>query len=140
MRTLCTICLFCFFAAWTQGQAQLTIEVELNKADAGGAVRVALCQGEQAYDQEKGCILVAAPAKGGVVVMTVPELAPGTYAIKAFHDVNDNGKFDFNWAGIPREPYGFSNNATGFMAAPGYEQAAFTVAKGRNTTRLKLKG
>ena len=39
-------------------------------------------------------------------------LPKGKYAISIFHDVNDNEKLNSNLLGIPKEPYGFSNNPT----------------------------
>lgn len=35
----------------------------------------------------------------------------GTYALVVLHDENMNGKLDTNWLGIPKEGYGFSNDA-----------------------------
>ena len=43
------------------------------------------------------------------------ELPPGTYAIGIFHDANLNNRLDNYFFGVPREQYGFSNNARGFM-------------------------
>jgi uncharacterized protein (DUF2141 family) len=36
-----------------------------------------------------------------------------------------NGKLDTNALGIPREGYGFSNDATGWLGAPTYRAASF---------------
>ena len=121
-------------------QAQLVIEVELTKPTAGGTVRMAICPSAKAYKTEKGCIVASGSAKGSVVHITVDDLPEGRYAIKAFHDVNDSGTMEFNITGMPKEPYGFSNNASGFMGAPKFEDAAFTVKKGKNTTRFKMRG
>lgn len=60
---------------------------------------------------------------------TVPK---GTYAISAFHDENSNGILDKNVLGIPKERYGFSNNAKGFMSAPSFEQAKVSVTGNKN--------
>jgi len=35
----------------------------------------------------------------------------GTYGIKIYIDKNNNNKFDFNIIGIPKEQFGFSNDA-----------------------------
>jgi uncharacterized protein (DUF2141 family) len=53
------------------------------------------------------------------------ELPAGRYALVVLHDENMNGRIDYNWLGIPREGYGFSNDARGILAAPSFEQAAF---------------
>lgn len=51
----------------------------------------------------------------------------GTYAISVFHDENGNGKLDTQMFGIPSEPVGTSNNATGFFGPPKFEDAKFEV-------------
>ncbi len=52
----------------------------------------------------------------------------GTYAIRYFHDENNNGKMDTGTFGIPKEGYGFSNNARGFMGPPDFEDMLFEVS------------
>ena len=65
-------------------------------------------------------------------------LPNGEYAIAVFVDVNGNKKIDKNFLGIPKEQYGFSNNAMGRMSAPTFEQAKFTV-KGSTTHSILLR-
>ncbi len=57
----------------------------------------------------------------------VCSLKPGTYAAAPFHDENNNGEFDTNFLGIPKEGYGFSNDAKGGSGWPLYNDATFTV-------------
>ncbi len=54
-------------------------------------------------------------------------LEPGDYGIKAFHDVNGDGRMNSNPFGMPTEPYAFSNNAVGNMGPAGWDRARFTV-------------
>jgi len=54
-------------------------------------------------------------------------LPTGDYAVKAFHDVNGNGRMDANPFGMPTEPYAFSNNAVGNMGPAGWDRARFSV-------------
>ena len=53
------------------------------------------------------------------------DLPEGTYAVSIFHDENDNGKLDTNFFGIPKEDYGCSNDAKGFMGPPKWKDAIF---------------
>lgn len=48
-------------------------------------------------------------------------------AIAVFQDIDGNGKLTKNQMGIPREPYGFSNNARGMFGPPAFKQAAFEL-------------
>jgi len=59
------------------------------------------------------------------------DIPPGTYAMAVVHDENTNGKLDTNWAGVPTEGYGFSNNAQGVLGAPSFAAASFKY-DGRN--------
>ena len=65
-------------------------------------------------------------------------LEPGEYGIKAFHDVNGNGRMDTNPFGMPIEPYAFSNNAVGNMGPAGWDRARFTV-DGATTQTISIR-
>lgn len=60
----------------------------------------------------------------------------GTYAIAILHDENSNGKMDFNLLGIPKEDYGFSNNAKGILSAPSFKKASFKINKNQNLVQV----
>jgi uncharacterized protein (DUF2141 family) len=51
---------------------------------------------------------------------------PGSYAVVAYHDKNANGDLDVAVI-IPREPYGFSNNARSLFGPPRFKKASFDV-------------
>ncbi len=51
----------------------------------------------------------------------------GTYAIAVYHDENMNHKLDKNFFGIPKEGYGFSNNAKPMFGPPSFEKAQFKL-------------
>ena len=51
----------------------------------------------------------------------------GTYAIAMFHDENMNNKLDKNLLKIPKEGYGFSNNAKPFFGPPKFDKAKFQL-------------
>ena len=59
--------------------------------------------------------------------VTFDGLAAGDYAMKSFHDVDNDGAMDTNPFGIPTEPYAFSNNAVGNMGPASWERAHFPV-------------
>ena len=59
-------------------------------------------------------------------------LAAGEYAVSFIHDENNNKKMDTNFFGIPKEKYGCSNNARGFMGPPKYVDAKFRLTENRS--------
>ncbi len=51
------------------------------------------------------------------------------YGVIVYHDLNANGKLDRNILGIPREPYGFSNNPSTRFGPPDFDKASFDSSK-----------
>jgi len=70
------------------------------------------------------------------IEVTIENIPPGEYAISIFHDENDNGKLDTNFIGIPKEPYGFSNNPVIKLRPPTFMEAKFVH---RQLTHLAIK-
>lgn len=56
------------------------------------------------------------------------------YALIVYHDLNDNGRLDRNFLGIPREPYGFSNNPSTRFGPPGFHEASFDSSQNNSIT------
>lgn len=128
-------------AARADDKAVLTVKVE-HIAPRGGNLRLAL------YD-EKSFAADDAPTIADRVVSATPPVQmvtfdgvpPGTYAIKMFQDANRNGKFDFNWLGLPYERYGFSSNARPdwmHLSPPEFKAAKIELKPGANTTEIWL--
>ncbi|MBL8560300.1 MAG: DUF2141 domain-containing protein [Hyphomonadaceae bacterium] len=72
-----------------------------------------------------------APVADGVATLTLRAPAPGRYALKIYHDLNNDAGLNRAAYGMPTEPYGFSNNADGRFGPPSFDAAAFDLpAKG----------
>ncbi len=102
-----------------------------------GSVHYAVYNRPEAFpkrDQRfaKGQVLV----RGDSVIIMVPNLPPGHYAVAVFHDENGNGEFDQGLFGIPLERYGFSNDARGFLGPPDFEAARIEL--GKTTRRITI--
>jgi uncharacterized protein (DUF2141 family) len=122
-----------------KAQGTLTVEVVLNKPEAGGQLMMLLCPSKEAYDKDEGCIPKMVKADGRTVRVTFTDVKPGTYAVKVFHDINSDRKLNTSWVGWPQEPYGFSNDAPVSMGPPSFKAAAVTVKEGGQTTRINLR-
>ncbi len=75
----------------------------------------------------------ASAQKDGRVLIRLtelPEQAGMRLALSVFHDLNGNGKLDSNAFGMPKEPYGFSNNAAASFGPPKFEKAQFEAKQG----------
>lgn len=62
----------------------------------------------------------------GKITATFENVAPGTYAIMALHDENDNNAMDFEDSGMPKESYGMSNNPMSY-GPPQFATAKFEI-------------
>jgi uncharacterized protein (DUF2141 family) len=60
-------------------------------------------------------------------------LPAGTYAAAILHDENDDQKMNKNFLGLPKEGYGFSNNAMGTFGPPSFNKASFTYSNNIST-------
>ena len=120
------------------GHAQtLTIHVN-NIQTTEGIVGCALFDGPDGYpmEPEKAWSMEVEPAIGGVTCQ-FDNVSPGIYAASVSHDVNENGKVDTNFLGIPREAWGVSNNVRPPFRAPKFEEAQFEV-RGDKTIEITI--
>lgn len=69
--------------------------------------------------------------EGKTITVEFKGVKKGTYAISLFHDENSNTKLDTNFMGIPKERFACSNNASGFMGPPKWDDAKFEVDKNK---------
>jgi uncharacterized protein (DUF2141 family) len=63
---------------------------------------------------------------------------PGKYALAIIHDENRDGELSTNFLGIPKEGFGFSNNAIGTFGPPSFSKASVNVQKD-TTIYIKLR-
>jgi len=107
----------------------LKVEIIGMKND-NGQVFIALYNTEKSFLKKpyKGTIAKIKDKKATAILKNIPK---GIYAVSVFHDENNNQKLDTRIFGIPKEPYGCSNGASGFMGPPKYEDAKFTLNKNK---------
>ena len=73
-----------------------------------------------------GIVDLAEKAKKGPITLTFENVVPGTYAVMAMHDANDNKRMDYESNGMPKESYGMSGNDMA-MGPPNFDMAKFEV-------------
>jgi len=104
-----------------------------------GHIMVAVFNSEANYGGEGQPAQVAMlDAAAGQTSVTFDGLPDGDYAVRAFHDLNGDGKMNTNPFGMPVEPFAFSNNAVGNMGPASWERAKFAAA-GVTTQSIDLK-
>ncbi|GGY78001.1 DUF2141 domain-containing protein [Pseudoduganella plicata] len=126
-----------FASAAMARASDLTVDVQGLK-DGKGTVLVGV------YDRagdflKKPMRTSAAAARPDKVRVVIAGLPAGEYALSAFKDDNGNGKLDVNPAGMPIEPYGFSNDAAGSYGPPSYRASLVHLPEGGGSTTITLR-
>ena len=106
--------------------AALTVTVT-NVATEDGQVRIAVYDEETWLDTERRVAREFVAPLSATVSATF-ELPPGTYAVAVLHDVNGNGRMDYGFMRMPKEPYGFSNGVVPRFGPPKFDDSAFAIA------------
>ena len=113
----------------------LTVNIAGINSDKGSLL-VGIYKTEKSFLKKpfKSDIIKIINKKSTVIFKNIPK---GTYAVSFVHDENDNKKMDTNFIGIPKEDFGCSNNATGFMGPPKYKDAKFQLTENK-TIDIKI--
>ena len=120
-----------------------TVTVEVRNIETKGEMHLAIYDDADVFENDNG---EKGGAAKGIVEGVIEEvgtgsatytfeLPNGTYAIGIFVDTNYNNEMDRNFFGVPKEQYGFSNDAKGSFGPPSFKDASFTVS---GDMRLKI--
>ena len=117
--------------------ANLTVTVEQVR-NSKGEIRFSIFNVPSQFPQGNELDSKDVPAQLGLVTVHIYNLTPGVYAIAVHHDENRDGEMNTNFIGLPKEGYGFSNNAKVNFSPPVFEAAAFNLGVGDKSIRLRV--
>lgn len=66
----------------------------------------------------------------------IPE---GDYSAVVYHDINGNEDLDRYFFGMPKEPYGFSNNARNPFGIPEFAESSFQVTANNSIQTISIQ-
>lgn len=104
-----------------------------------GAIMFGVYDSEEAYNKGTAVNGARVVADQADVAAVIKGLSAGRYAIKAFHDIDGDGKMSSNPFGMPTEPFAFSNDAKGAMGPASWADAAFDVKAGGTKISIMIK-
>jgi uncharacterized protein (DUF2141 family) len=102
-----------------------TLKLTVETTSEVGSIYAAVYSSADAFEKGEITTSVAGAVSGGKTELEIHNLKPGTYGIVLFHDLNGNEELDRNLFGMPREPFGFSNNPVIQFSAPKFEAFKF---------------
>ena len=125
---LVMVCFSAFF--WFELSAgEIRISVS-NIEEKKGTIHYGVYNNPKLFPDESGKILGGFEEVSKVIEdgLLIDDLEESNYAIAIFHDKNSNDKFD-TFFSIPKEKFGFSNNARVFLGPPKFEDASIFVGQ-----------
>jgi uncharacterized protein (DUF2141 family) len=139
------ILIFIFTSTFSQDKSEddktsgtLKVIVEGLQSDSG-SVQIGLFNTEDSWEDKeekfKGAIIKIKDNKAEWIIKNIPF---GEYAVRFFHDENNNNELDNNFIGMPTETYGFSNDAKAIFSMPGYDKAKFKFNSEKTTEIIKI--
>lgn len=126
-------CVLLVFVSFKSHAANL--EIELHGISKPGILNLAIFDSKKVFetynvdksDPQPGVIKKVRVQVSSGSYKNTYEIPNGVYSISLFIDVNGNQEFDTNFLGLPKEQYGFSNNAMGTFGPPKFEPASFIL-------------
>lgn len=129
-----------FLTGLTSTAAAADLALDLSTRASGGRIAVAVYRDADAFRRGEGPVTTRMVARTGPVTeVTITGLAPGRYAVAAFHDTDGNGDLTLWPIGLPREAYGFSNDARGRFGPPPFDAAAFDLPASGARQAIRLR-
>lgn len=124
MNTLTTLIFTCF-ASLVFSQ-NLSIKIEDFEAK-DGYFYVAVFDSQEAFEKRETAHKLRVSASEIKKPIVFKNLKKGTYCVSVFYDANGNKQLDTKDSGIPKEPYGFSNNPG--LGKPHFDKMSFQLEK-----------
>jgi uncharacterized protein (DUF2141 family) len=106
------------------GNGDLRFFVKGIRSDDGN-LRIALYNTKGTYMGESPFRTAIIPVDASEEIGMFKDIPYGSYAVAIIHDENSNGELDKNTLGVPKEGYGFSNDAMGQYGPPEWMQSSF---------------
>jgi len=134
-----TLIIFCNFSA-IAGTGKLKIEI-IGIRSTKGKVLVNLFSTAKGFPTNPKYAYRTAELdirEGGKAYVEFTDLPYGDYAVAVLHDENDNKKMDYNFLGMPKEGYCFSNNYRPTFKNPSFRQAGFFLERPLKTLQLEM--
>ena len=143
IRSILIVFVSCFFCNSLAGQSLLEVEVT-NVRSQKGHLLVSIFNSpdhfpKKALKKWRDIRIKKEKIKNNILIFNIDSLPSGKYAIALMDDENDSGEMEYTKLGIPREGFGFSNNAKPILSCPPYKKCQFELKEGKNKITIKTR-
>jgi uncharacterized protein (DUF2141 family) len=107
--------------------SKITVTIDGVHSDRGQVTVGLFSKAEGFPDGDYADKWIRVPAKTTPITVVFDDIAPGRYAVGAYHDENGNGKLDTNFFGWPEEGYALSNGVRLHLFRPRFADSSFPV-------------
>ncbi|MCU0467426.1 MAG: DUF2141 domain-containing protein [Arcicella sp.] len=111
-----------------RGTVTLVVNIKNFKSDEGTAY-ISLQDPTKRPIQQQSAKIIK-----NVTQVVFKNVAIGKYAVRLFHDENDNKKMDTGFFGIPKESWGVSNDVKANFGPPKFEDMIFVLERDKTIT------
>lgn len=118
--------------------SELIVKAAGFEDDSGGALFAVVDTAEAYDDIGKNALSATREKIKNGQAQSAFYLPPGWYAVSVVHDQNNNAKLDKNFLGLPKEPYGFSNNPNS-LGKPSFEEVKFKMDANPKVIEVKVQ-
>ena len=124
----------------TPSPFRLIVNVEKVRSSQGLIAVTLYADDARRFLAKRGSLYVGrVPARTPTTPVCIHVPSPGIYGLAVYHDADGNRSFNRNGLGLPREGYGFSNNAPALFGLPSFRAVRLNVPGNGSETRVKLR-
>ena len=114
------------------------LTLQINNVEKDGIFYVSICSKSAEWSDNGKYSFKFDAMKEGQNIFEITTVPTGNYAIAIYQDLNGNEKLDTNFLGIPKEPYGFSNNKIPIFSEPSFEKCKFEFNENNQQISINL--
>ncbi|WP_157974547.1 DUF2141 domain-containing protein [Lewinella sp. IMCC34183] len=124
-----------------QDELTFTLEVS-NLRNEDGSVLVSVFRDQRGFKAGDPVETIRIPKRGKLKngrLTSEISLPAGTYGLALVDDEDDNGDMDYNWLGMPKEGFGFSDYYLSGLSRPVFSDFSFELKAGKKVVETKFR-
>lgn len=126
------------YGLYAQSDPVLIVKVS-NVKEIKGYMMIAVYDSAEKFLSKELVIGARVGVDEEVITHQFENLPYGNYAISVYHDVDSDGELATNFMGLPKEPYGFSNEGVNMLGVPSFKRAVFAYDQPKQEINIELR-